>query len=95
MTTSGQFTDFPIDSTGKNTNQNPRGIVTGPDGACWFAENGDAKIGRMTTSGQVTEYTVQGNPVDIADGPDGRRYGTPRTSGASWACLHLRDSHQL
>ena len=32
----------------------PREIVAGPDGALWFTEQADHKIGRMTTAGVVT-----------------------------------------
>lgn len=49
------------------------GITTGPDGALWFAENGPDKIGRVTTSGHITEYTIPtpfAFPVAIVAGPD-------------------------
>jgi len=36
----------------------PQSITAGPDGALWFTENGGNKIGRITTAGAVTEYTV-------------------------------------
>jgi virginiamycin B lyase len=55
-------------------------VAAGPDGALWFTEyTGDA-VSRMTTSGQVTRYTLPGfasrngggkEPEDIAAGPDG------------------------
>lgn len=48
-------------------------ITAGPDGALWFAE-GYGAIGRMTTSGVLTEYQVYAarrSPNDITDGPDG------------------------
>lgn len=52
----------------------PRGIVTGPDGAIWFTEG--TGIGRLTTSGQLTEYPLpldngSGSPFQITVGPDG------------------------
>ena len=34
------------------------GIVTGPDGALWFTEYNDDKIGRITTAGGITEFNV-------------------------------------
>ena len=52
----------------------PVGIAAGPDGALWYTYLGTAKIGRVTTSGVVTEYPISksaGTPVGIAAGPDG------------------------
>ena len=46
----------------------PRGIVAGPDGAIWFTES--RGIGRLTTSGVLTEFPVHGSPYQIAVGPD-------------------------
>ena len=64
------------------------GITTGPDGALRFANYGDNVIGRVTTSGRVTNYTGAGIsfPDGIVTGPDGP-CGSPTTvttrSGAS------------
>ena len=48
--------------------------MTGPDGALWFTESKGA-IGRITTSGQVTQYPVpdseSAGPDQITVGPDG------------------------
>jgi len=53
----------------------PSGIAVGSDGALWFTEKFSLKIGRITTSGVVTEYplpsTETGEPAGIAGGPDG------------------------
>ncbi len=49
------------------------GITTGSDGALWFGE-GSGKIGRLTTSGALTEWaTLTANPgvVDVTPGNDG------------------------
>jgi virginiamycin B lyase len=54
-------------------------ITAGPDGALWFADGGNDAIGRITTSGAVTEYpvpTIGANPVGIAVGPDGNIWFT-------------------
>jgi streptogramin lyase len=37
---------------------NPDGIVTGIDGNVWFTEHGSNKIGKLTPSGTLTEYTI-------------------------------------
>lgn len=66
-------------------NSGPNAIVTGPDGALWFTEGVGNKIGRMTTSGAFTEYTIPtgvegffgtSDPTDIAVGPDGALWFT-------------------
>src|SRR5712692_131955 len=79
----------PISATGGNVTEYPLppnagycacpiDIVTGPDGNLWFTENGGAvgygAIGRMTTSGSVTEFrlpTFNSSPVGITGGPAG------------------------
>jgi streptogramin lyase len=47
-------------------------ITVGPDGALWFTENGG--IGRISTSGEITEYPLPANHggIGITSGPDGR-----------------------
>lgn len=56
----------------------PAGIVTAPDGALWFTNQGGTptrsrgSLGRITTSGKVTRYrdpTVF-NPLGLTVGPD-------------------------
>jgi streptogramin lyase len=57
----------------------PWGITVGKDGALWFTEQGDLgstvdKIGRITTGGTVTEFSIPLTGVSaqgIAVGPDG------------------------
>ena len=63
------ITEFSIPTA----NSEPSNIVAGPDGNLWFTENRAQKIGRITTSGQITEFTLtSGNsPVGITVGPDG------------------------
>src|SRR5262249_50433456 len=55
----------------------PLGITTGPDGALWFTEGIAGKIGRITTTGTVTEFaapTAKGG--EITTGPDGALWFT-------------------
>ena len=53
----------------------PRYIVAGPDQAMWFTDPGDVAIGRVTMSGEVSEYAIPGSPeavpTHIASGPEG------------------------
>jgi hypothetical protein len=51
----------------------PYGITAGPDGAIWFTEDARRKIGRVSTSGIVEEFSVPfegGFLARIASGPD-------------------------
>ena len=55
----------------------PLGITTGPDGALWFTEGVGGKIGRMTMTGVVTEFTIPAaNNGEITTGPDGALWFT-------------------
>lgn len=56
----------------------PDYIVSGPQGALWFTEFYKDKIGRITTSGQITEFPLpDDNDIEgIAAGPDGNVWFT-------------------
>ena len=56
----------------------PSGIAPGPDGALWFGEDGG--IGRITTAGAITLYSIPGVPGGIAWGPDGALWFTLSSS---------------
>ena len=76
----------------------PTGITTGPDGALWFTNSGgesiseddtltqiQASIGRITTSGVVTNFidpSVDAEPTDITTGPDGALWFTNEGSNS-------------
>lgn len=78
MTPAGVFSEFNIPTP----DSSPIDITTGPDGALWFTEF-TGRIGRITTSGQITEFPVfrqkpgtlpQGERIflfGITGGPDG------------------------
>jgi streptogramin lyase len=80
ITTSGVVTEFPVPALappGPDASVPPatvNGIVAGPDGALWFA-GVSGEIGRITTSGAVTEFAVPDAPP-----PDGSPEGTPGTA---------------
>lgn len=61
-------------------NSQPGGITLGPDGALWFTESATGKIGRITTAGVITEYTIPSatspQPSWITTGPDGALWFT-------------------
>jgi len=67
-------TSFPIPTA----NSSPNDITVGADGNLWFTE-GVGKIGRITTSGIITEFgSGLSLPFSIASGPDGNIWFTQR-----------------
>jgi hypothetical protein len=69
-TVSGQITTYTDGDMGV------LGITAGPDGAVWFTGESASSsfIGRITTSGALTEFQLPANagvPVGIVTGPDG------------------------
>ena len=62
----------------------PAAIAVGSDGALWFVNNGNASIGRITTSGTVSNYTdptIDG-PIWIAAGSDGALWFSNQTNSS-------------
>ena len=57
---------------------NPLGIVTGPDGNLWYTNSNSRSIGRITPSGVITTFPVPGGvfPDQIAKGADGNLWFT-------------------
>jgi streptogramin lyase len=89
MTIGGVFTIFAIpspDQGGPNCTVNcglgdqPEQITPGPDGNLWFTEQlGSKGIGKVTTSGVITEFQVPtpgSVPFGITAGPDGNMWFT-------------------
>jgi streptogramin lyase len=58
-------------------------MVVGPDHNIWFTELTGEKIGRLTTSGTLTEFKISGaqSLVGIASGPDGNIWFTDQFAG--------------
>ncbi|MEQ4204233.1 hypothetical protein [Actinopolymorpha sp. B9G3] len=57
----------------------PYAVTTGPDNALWFTMVRAGRIGRMTTTGEVTSYPLEpatGAPTVIVAGPDGALWFT-------------------
>jgi streptogramin lyase len=78
-------TTFPIPLVGIIE---PQGITTGPDGNLWFAETAANKIGRMTPSGALTQFSLPAIPAgsqpDTGSGPPGPVAITVGPDGALW-----------
>lgn len=55
----------------------PIAITVGSDLHLWFVENNNHGVGRIGTTGEITEYsTGTKSPIDIAAGPDGNLWVT-------------------
>ena len=54
----------------------PAGIAAGPDGNLWFDEGFESEVGRITPSGNVTEFPSVGGSGDMTAGPDGSLWFT-------------------
>jgi streptogramin lyase len=73
--TSWTVTEFSKGLTGQ-----PELLAASPSGSIWFTESGD-KVGRITGSGEITEYSVPGQPD----------YITVDSAGDAWIGLDERD----
>jgi virginiamycin B lyase len=68
--------EYAVPGQGAGNNREPYGIVAGPDGALWITDFLGA-IDRMTTSGTVTQFLINGSEPDmIAVGGDGALWYT-------------------
>jgi virginiamycin B lyase len=69
-------TEFPIPTAASAATA----ITRAADGNLWFTEFNADRIGRITPSGTVTEFTLPAGsgPLDLITGPDGRIYFTER-----------------
>lgn len=91
ITTDGKISEFAL----PDPDAQPLGITTAPDGALWFTEASCVrkrpsrcvignKIGRITTTGLVTEFAVPSDgsgPHSITAGPDGALWFTEYYGG--------------
>jgi len=80
VSTSGSFTRYHNIGNNLGLNAFPTSITSGPDGALWFTgPNSPNLIGRITTSGSVTEYSLPtsgSQPYGITSGSDGNLWFT-------------------
>ena len=63
------------------TNMQPYNIAVGSDGAMWFTEVTYGTIGRIDTSGNISEFVLpytNCEPLDIISGPDVAHCGSPK-----------------
>jgi streptogramin lyase len=78
MTPAGVPTVFSAGISGISVPSESSSIAAGPDGNLWFTEGSVDKIGVITMTGAVTEYSItQGaQPAGIVAGPDGNLWFT-------------------
>ena len=85
LTPAGAITEYPL----THADNGPSAIVVGPDGNIWFTEVGnrssgtqpfdDGAIGRVTSSGAVTEFKLPQSgmyPAGLTKGPDNNLWFT-------------------
>ena len=74
ITPGGAVTEFPVGTE-------PSEVAAGPDGNIWYVAFYHSAIGRMTLTGQVTEFPLPQSsfPHGIAAGPDGALWVTEAT----------------
>ena len=71
-TSGGTITEYPLSSTSEAAS-----ITPGPDGNLWYTDYSANKIGKITTSGAITEYSLSSTgPIAITAGPDGNMWFT-------------------
>lgn len=86
---SGVITEFPLPPIVTNF-ASPEAITGGPDGAVWFTASGvKAFVCRITTSGDVTVFTIPPPAISLEDiclGPDGNLWFTEGSPGNIGRC---------
>src|SRR5262249_27690127 len=66
------ITEFQLHPLTNGAHIGAAGITAGPDGNVWFTDPVQSEVGRISPSGQVTEFPTTGNPAGaITAGPDG------------------------
>jgi virginiamycin B lyase len=81
----GRFSNFPLPG------RQPLGIAAGPDGAVWFTEvYGDA-IGRLTTTGALTEFVLC-TGAGCGEGKVEPWFITVGSDGALWFTEYARNA---
>ena len=104
VTTGATITEYPAGQTGGDSG-GPWAIAAGPDGNLWFTNGSpvqgdvnEARIGKITTSGVVTDYglsagvSTDSQPDGIAAGPDGNIWFTEEAGRIGRLDLHAATS---
>jgi streptogramin lyase len=77
------ITEFQLPPLSSGGSSGATAITGGPDGNVWFTDPVDSAIGRISPSGQVTEFSPIGKPTGaITTGPDGNLWFLGDTLGS-------------
>ena len=85
ITPAGKIREFP---TGKGVATEPQGIAAGPEGDLWFTQPWGNRIGRISRTGAVTQFSIgmsadrMGGPAAITKGPEGNMWFTQLSGSA-------------
>jgi streptogramin lyase len=78
--TTRNITEFNLSNVAPPGYNYPEGIATGPDGNIWVADENSGQISKITTSGNITyyslSYTTYPHPDSVVAGPDGNMWFT-------------------
>ena len=75
----GSLTEFSLPARpGVSGPSEPKDITVGPDGNLWFVEEAASRIGRIDTTGDITEFPLAPGrkPAGIVSAPDGALWFT-------------------
>jgi virginiamycin B lyase len=92
VTTTGAFTEYSFSSSAAAVDRRVGGITAGPDGNVWFVEtvllngSGELEVGKVTPSGQITEYPLRPGPDPLSSGG-----GITSDDGS----LYIRENNQV
>jgi virginiamycin B lyase len=83
VTPAGVIKEFGPPAT--QPNMAPAGITVGPDGNLWFLDPATPAIGKITTTGVITEFTLGllpgAMPETLTAGADGNMWFTDKAQG--------------
>ena len=79
----GRVTEFPLPAR-KSSSYGARSITVGPDGALWFTDPLGNTVGRITTGGEISQFSLPtpgSRPNAIVAGADGNLWFTEGAAG--------------
>jgi streptogramin lyase len=78
------ITEFQLPPLATGAHIGAANVTAGPDGNVWFTDPAQSEVGRISPSGQVTEFPTIGNPPGaITSGPDGNLWFVGNFIGGS------------
>ncbi len=73
VTTGGDFTFYSLSTVAGWSSVATMDLTAGPDGNIWYCSHNYSSgvVGKVTSSGSITDYTVDALPTEITSGSDG------------------------